>query len=157
VATAASVRADVLLSQSSSHLRNESFLVVAAALAEATVVALRREFAPDPLAGKTGYMICDSPVSVVTLVGQNLDAESGMVARTLAALGQENLNIIATVQGSRDCSMSFVVPQRHVQLALASLHRELGLGVHASNGHRIAPVASPSAIWNCAVEPAAAD
>ena len=157
LATAASVRADVLLSQSSSHPRNEICLVVAAALAEPAIEALRREFAPNPRAEKTEYTVLESAVSVITMVGQNLRADSGMVERTLVAFGQRDLNIIAIVQGSSDCSMSFVVPQQQVKLALASLHRELGLGIHPSNGHRIAPVASPSAIWNCAAEPAAAD
>jgi aspartate kinase len=165
VAAAAAVRADVLLSQSSSHSQNHAHnhphnvisLVVAVGLVERTVGALKREFMPNPPHGKTEYTILDSAVSVITMVGQNLRADSGMAARILTVLGQEDLNIIATVQGSSDCSMSFVMSQQHVKLALVSLHRELALGIHPSNGHRVTPVASATPIWNCAVEPAAAD
>jgi bifunctional aspartokinase / homoserine dehydrogenase 1 len=154
LAAAAAIRADVLLAQSSSH--SEIHLVVAAALAERTVDALKREFTPNPPHEKTEYTVRESAVSVITMVGQNLRADSGMVGRALAALGQD-LSIIATMQGSSDCSMAFVVPQQHVKLALTNLHRKLALGIHPSSGHALTPVASPSSIWNCAAEPAAAD
>jgi aspartokinase/homoserine dehydrogenase 1 len=160
VATATAFRADVLLASQSSD--NEIWLVVAAALAERTVAALSREFTADSPDDKVKYTevehsVVDSSVSVITLVGQNMRADSGVTARALAALAQEEINIIATGQGSSDCSLSFVVPQEQVKLALASLHREFSLGVGYSSGHAVTPVASPSAIWNCAAEPTAAD
>jgi len=161
VATAAAVRADVLLiSQSSSH--NDICLVVASPFAKRTVEALRHEFSPDLVHEKVEHTIVDSAVSVVTLVGQNLRTESAMVARTFAALGQEDVNIIATAQGSSDCSMSFVVPQQDVKIALNSLHRELELGSVPSNGgpangRGVTAVASPAVIWKRESEPATAD
>ena len=161
VATAAAVRADVLLiSQSSSH--NDICLVVASPFAKRTVEALRHEFSPDLMHEKVEHTIVDSAVSVVTLVGQNLRTASAMVARTFAALGQEDVNIIATAQGSSDCSMSFVVPQQDVKMALNSLHRELELASVVSNGspangRAVTAVAGPAAIWKCESEPATAD
>jgi aspartokinase/homoserine dehydrogenase 1 len=164
LAAAAAARANVLLSQSSSHSHNSSHnhsqsvisLVVLAALAERTVDALKREFTANTSHEKTEYTVLESAVSVITIVGQNLLADSGMAERALAALGQD-LKIAANVQGSSDCSMSFVVPQQYVKLALTNLHRELALGSHPSNGHQVIHVAGPSPIWNCATEPAAAD
>jgi aspartate kinase len=161
VATAAAVRADVLLiSQSSSH--NDVCLVVAAPLAKRTVEALRHEFSPDLMHEKVEHTVFDAAVSVVTLVGQNLRTASGTVARTFSALGQERVNIIATAQGSSDCSMSFVVPQQDMKRALDSLHRELELGGPFANGgpaneRHIAAVASPSAMWKRESEEASAD
>jgi aspartate kinase len=161
VATAAAVRADVLLiSQSSSH--NDICLVIASSLAKRTVEALRHEFSPDLMHEKVEHTVFDSAVSVVTLVGQNMRAAFGTVARTFAALGQENVNIIATVQGSSDCSMSFVVPQQDVKIAVASLHRELELGSLAAadcraNGRSAIAGGSASAVWKYESEPATAD
>lgn len=166
VATVAAVRADVLLiSQSSSH--NDICMVVSSSLAKRTVEALRHEFSPDLMHEKAEHTVFDTPVSVITLVGQNLRTRPGMVARTFSALGQENVNIIATVQGSSDCSMSFVVQQPDVQIALASLHRELELGklrsagVSASAGpvddRPATTVAGPSAAWKYESAPANAD
>jgi len=156
VTTAAAVRADVLLiSQSSSH--NDICLVVASSLAKRTVEALRHEFSPDLMHEKVEHTVFDSAVSVLTLVGQNMRTASGTVARTFAALGQENVNIIASVQGSSDCSMSFVVPQQDLPIALASLHRELELSSRPANGHAVPAVPSPSGIWKCEAEQATAD
>ena len=36
---------------------------------------------------KVEHTVCDSAVSVITLVGQNLRTASGTVARTFAAIG----------------------------------------------------------------------
>jgi aspartokinase/homoserine dehydrogenase 1 len=155
VEVVAAVRADVLLASQSSS--DEICVAVASAFAERTVAALKREFTVDPSHDEVKYTVVDSAVSVITLVGQNLRADSGVAAQVLAVFAQEEVNIIATGQGPSDCSMSFVVPLEQVKLALASLHRELSLGVGSPSGHAVTPVASPSAIWNCAVEPAAAD
>ncbi len=157
VAAAEAVRADVLLAQSSSH--NVISLVVTAAFAERTVAALKREFGADSPDDKVKYMeveyaVVDSTVSVITLVGQNLRADSEVAARTLAAFG---VNVIATGPRSSDCSLSFVVQQEQVKQALASLHRELALGIESTNERAVTPVAGSAAIWNCAAEPAAAD
>jgi len=156
VTTAAAVRADVLLiSQSSSH--NDICLVIPSALAKRTVEALRHEFSPDLMHEKVEHTVFDSAVSVITLVGQNMRTASGTVARTFAALGQENINIIATVQGSSDCSMSFVVPQQDVKVALASIHQELELGSLPSNRRPVRAVASPTSFWKYESEQASAD
>jgi aspartate kinase len=156
VATAAAVRADVLLvSQASAH--NDICLVVASSALKRTVDALRHEFSPDLMREKVGHAVFDSAVSVITLVGQNLRTATGTVARTFAALGQENVDIIATMHGSSDCSMSFVVPQRDMRIALASLHRELELNTLSSTSHPVSDGASPAAIWKCEPEQAAAD
>jgi aspartokinase/homoserine dehydrogenase 1 len=157
VGAASTVRADVLFSQSSSHSHNVISLVVTAAFAERTADALKREFTADRQQGGQRYSVVESTVSVITMVGQNLRADSGIAARALVALGQENINVIATGQGASDCSLSFVVTQEQVKLALAILHRELSLGIGSASGRAVTPVASLSANWNYAVEPAAAD
>ena len=127
VATAAAVRADVLLiSQSSSH--DEICLVVPSPVAKRTVEALRHEFSRDSVREKAEHTVCEASVSVITLVGQKLRSASETVDRTFAVLAQENVHIIATVRGSSDCSVSFVVQQSDLQAALARIHRELELG-----------------------------
>jgi bifunctional aspartokinase / homoserine dehydrogenase 1 len=161
VASAAAVRTDVLLiSQSTSH--KDICLAVASTGAERTVEALRHEFSGELLHQKAETDVLASPVSVITLVGQNMRTASGAFARAFAALEQENVEILATAQGSSECSMSFLVPQQQMKSAIASLHRELELGNLQSNGRPAKGVgvtaeASPSAIWKCQSEPASAD
>lgn len=75
------------------------------------------------------WSVSDSPVSVITLVGQNLRNAPGTVARLFAALGKEKVSVIATGHGSSACSMSFVVPPAQMTLALAAIHSELELNL----------------------------
>jgi aspartate kinase len=155
VTVAAAVRADVLLiSQSSSH--NDIRLVVASAVAKRMVEALRHEFSPDRTHEKVERTVYDVPVSLITLVGQNMRTESRTVTRTLAALGQESIDIIVT-QGSSDCSMSFVVPQPDVQIAVATLHRDLELDSLPSTGRPGTGADGQTAVWKYESEPATAD
>jgi aspartokinase len=156
VATAAAVRADVLLiSQSPSH--NGISLVVASSPAKRTVEALRQEFSQDLVRDGLEYTVFDAAVSVITLVGQNMGAASEIVARAFTALSDENVNIIATAQGSSDCSMAFAVPQQDMEIALASIHRELELVGLPSNRRPVTVAASPSSIWKYESEQASAD
>jgi bifunctional aspartokinase / homoserine dehydrogenase 1 len=131
---AAAVPADVLMiSQCSSH--NDICLVVPFTVARQTVEALRHEFSRDLMNQDLEQLVCDSTVSLITVVGRNLRMASGMVAHAFAAFGQdrESVNIIASVQGSSDCSMSFVVRQQDMELALTRLHREFELGSSSLN------------------------
>jgi aspartate kinase len=146
IATAAAVRADVLLiSQSSSH--NDICLVIPSAVTQRTVEALRHEFSEDLMHEEMEHTVFETAVSVITLVGQNLRTAPGTVARTFAALGQETVNIIATVQGSSHCSMSFVVPPPAMRNAVDILHRELELSSVSLTKRPAASVASPSVSW----------
>jgi aspartate kinase len=144
VVTAAAVRADVLLIAQSSA-QQEVCLVVPSALAERTVEALRHEFSRDLMHERVEHTVMASAVSVITLVGQNLRAASQTMARALAALGQENVSLFATVQGASDSSISFVLPRADMKAALARLHRELALGGVSSPQRPVAAAASPAA------------
>jgi aspartokinase/homoserine dehydrogenase 1 len=124
---AASVRADVLLiSQASSQ--NGLCLVVPSAVARKTVEALRHEFAHDLDTGSGEHIAVDENAGIVTVVGQKLNSIPGIAGRSFAALGRENVNIVAISQGSSECSLTFVVARKDMIMALASIHREFELG-----------------------------
>ena len=149
-ATTAAVRANILLiSQSSSQ--NDICLVVSSAHASATVEALRREFTPDLAHEKVEHVRLDSTVSMVTVVGQNMRG-SEVVGRTFGALGRAGVNVIAIVQGSSECNLSFVVSRADMRAALVTTHREFQLGaVNAKAASEAASAASPAA-WCCEPE-----
>ncbi len=152
VAAMAAVRADVLLiSQSSSN--GDICLVIPSALAKRTIEALRREFSKE----KVEHTVSDSAVSVVTLVGHNMRAASGAAVHAFAALDGEEINVIATAQGSSDCSMSFVVPRQDMKVALTSIHREFELGSLSSRKRPVRSVGSPSRSLKYESEQAVAD
>lgn len=182
VRTAAAVGVELLLIVQS-PLRSDIGLVIPAAMAERTVEALRHEFSREASADSlrheghegAGKRVLASAVSVITLVGQSLVAQnligqdligpslrtaSAIVARTLATLQQENIEVLAAVPGSSDCSISFVIPQPEMKAAAAAIHRELELGTsrdRSGAGRRANSVAGAKAIWKFQSEPANAD
>jgi aspartate kinase len=145
-ATTAAVPANVLLiSQSSSQ--NDICLVVASAVAERTLQALRREFALDLAHEKVEHITLDPTVAIVTIVGKSMRG-SATVGRTFTALGRANLNIIAIAQGSSDCNISFVVSKRDVRTALDTTHHEFRLGVLDSRALPVQNVGGDPATWH---------
>jgi aspartokinase/homoserine dehydrogenase 1 len=145
-ATTAAVRANVLLiSQSSSQ--NDICLVVSSSVAKRTVEALRGEFAQDLAHEKVEHINLDLTVAMVTVVGQNMRGVSGVAGRTFGALGRENVNIIAIAQGSSECNISFVVPQKDMKAALITTHREFQLGALNSQAFPVAANRNRSANW----------
>jgi bifunctional aspartokinase / homoserine dehydrogenase 1 len=125
--TTAELRANVLLiSQSSSQ--NDICFIVAAADAQRTVEALRREFASDLSHEVVEHITVDPKIAIVAVVGENMRGTRGMAGRTFAAMGRDNVNIIAIAQGSSETNISFVVEDSAMKQALLSAHKEFGLG-----------------------------
>jgi aspartate kinase len=125
--TTAQLRAEVLLiSQSSSQ--NDICFIVAKAHSQATLEALRREFAQDLAHQVVDHITMDPDIAIVAVVGENMRGTPGVAGRTFHALGRENVNIIAIAQGSSETNISFVVSDQSVKAALLATHREFGLG-----------------------------
>ena len=130
--TTAELRANVLLiSQSSSQ--NDICFIVSAGDAERTVEALRREFASDLSHEVVDHITVDPKIAIVAVVGENMRGTRGVAGRTFAAMGRDNVNIIAIAQGSSETNISFVVEDSAMKQALLSAHREFGLGDAKSN------------------------
>ncbi|MGB2664464.1 MAG: aspartate kinase [Candidatus Acidiferrum sp.] len=131
--TTEAVRADVLLvSQSSSQ--NDICFVVPSPVAQRTVEALRTEFAPDLAHHKVEHITVDQSAAIVAVVGEKMNGTPGIVGQTFAALGRENVNIIAIAQGSAQCNISFLVAKKDMKRALDTAHREFQLGPREAAG-----------------------
>src|SRR6202162_6333869 len=125
--TTAELRANVLLiSQSSSQ--NDICFIVAAADAQRTVEALRREFASDLSHEVVDHITVDPKIAIVAVGGENMRGTRGVAGRTFAAMGRDNVNIIAIAQGSSETNISFVVEDSAMKQALLTAHHEFGLG-----------------------------
>jgi aspartokinase/homoserine dehydrogenase 1 len=145
-ATTAAVRANVLLiSQSSSQ--NDICVVVPGSVAERTAEALRREFARDLAHEKVEHVTLDPTVAIVTVVGKNMRG-AATVGRTFAALGKQNINVIAIAQGSSECNISFVVKQQDVKPALEVTHQEFQLGILDPTARPVESVRVGPAAWH---------
>jgi aspartate kinase len=135
-ATAAAIRADILLASHSSS-RNDICLVVRTADAAQTAEALRYEFVLDS-ADDEGHIQVNNDAAIVTIIGHDLHGQAGLVGRTFAALGRARVNVLASAQGSSACNISFVVARKDVQKALETTHREFSLG--RTKSHERAPI-----------------
>ena len=125
--TTAELRANVLLiSQSSSQ--NDICFIVSAGDAARTVDALRKEFAHDLAHHKVEHVTVVNNIAIVAVVGENMRGTPGVAGRTFAAMGRENVNLIAIAQGSSESNISFVVDDQAVIKALIATHREFALG-----------------------------
>jgi len=145
-ATTRTIRANVLLiSQSSSQ--NDICLVVPSSVAERTVGALRLEFAQDLVHEKVEHISLDKTIAIVTVVGKNMRG-SGTIGRVFAALGRENVNLVAIAQGSSECNISFVVKQQDVKAALHTMHQEFQLGVLDSRPLPVRSVGAGPSTWH---------
>jgi aspartokinase/homoserine dehydrogenase 1 len=130
--TTADLRANVLLiSQSSSQ--NDICFIVSASDAERTVEALRKEFAQDLAHHKVEHVTVVNNIAIVAVVGENMRGTPGVAGRTFAAMGRENINLIAIAQGSSESNISFVIEDQAVKKALIATHKEFGLDVAASD------------------------
>jgi bifunctional aspartokinase / homoserine dehydrogenase 1 len=124
--TTADLRANVLLiSQSSSQ--NDICFIVAAADAQRTVEALRKEFAQDLAHHNVEHITVDPNIAIVAVVGENMRGIPGIAGKTFSALGREGVNLIAIAQGSSESNISFVIEEQDVKTALITTHREFGL------------------------------
>jgi aspartate kinase len=130
--TTAELRANVLLiSQSSSQ--NDICFIVAEGDAQRTVEALRLEFASDLSHEVVDHITMDPKIAIVAVVGENMRGTRGVAGRTFAAMGRDNVNIIAIAQGSSETNISFVVEDSAMKQALLSAHREFGLDANSSS------------------------
>jgi len=124
--TTAQLRAEVLLiSQSSSQ--NDICFIVAKAHSQATLDALRHEFAQDLAHQVVDHITMDPNIAIVAVVGENMRGTPGVAGRTFHCVGREGVNIIAIAQGSSETNISFVVSDESVKAALLATHREFGL------------------------------
>jgi bifunctional aspartokinase / homoserine dehydrogenase 1 len=123
----AAVPTDVLLiSQTSSQ--NDLYFVVPSACGQRTVEVLRREFASDLAQEAEDHITLNSEIAVVAAVGQNMRGSLGIVQRVFGALDRDNVRVLAMVQGSSECNVSFLVAKEDAQAAVAVTHQEFQLG-----------------------------
>ena len=123
LAAAKAIRSDVLMI-AKSHSHDHIVLVVAAAWAQKTVDALRREFLAEAPAEGVDHLSVDSAVAILTVVGENLGAVKDIVGRVVDELKRNNVHILVNGQGSSGCNVSFVVATKDLDTALATTHRE---------------------------------
>jgi bifunctional aspartokinase / homoserine dehydrogenase 1 len=124
---AEAAKADVRLIPQSHCSPSAVCLVVSSVFAQATVEALRHEFAQELTHKQLGSIDLELPVAIIAVVGESTLGIQALMGRVLRALEAENLNVLASAQGSSQSSFSLVVRQQGMKATLLTTHQELCL------------------------------
>jgi len=132
IAAITALRADVLLISHSSS-QNDICLVTASRVAPRIADELRVQLAKDLGSEVNQHIKLNPSVAMVTIVRQNIRGIPGFIGRAFGALAREDVRIIAAPHGSSDCSISFLIADEDLQLALTTVHQEFVLAKGPTN------------------------
>jgi bifunctional aspartokinase / homoserine dehydrogenase 1 len=89
--------------------------------------ALVEEFGEELTQGKFDRVAVHSAISIITVVGQGLDACAGIAERLEAVLDRDEIDIITVAMGTSGCNCSIAIDQKDMKAALLAIHREFNL------------------------------
>ena len=112
----------VLITQASSE--HSICIAVKADEAELAKEALDEAFAAEISYKKIKPVEIEDNVSIVALVGDRMKSHHGLSGKMFSALGNNNINIRASAQGSSERNISAVIAKKDVTKALNTLHEQ---------------------------------
>jgi len=124
--TAAEQVSVLMISQASSE--NSICLVVPSESIKRLEGALRKMFSKELARHDVERVAIDSPVAIVSAVGEGMRGTPGVAARLFGALGRAEVNVIAIAQGSSELNISLVVGEKDRETAVRAIHREFHEG-----------------------------
>ena len=124
--TAAEQVSVLMISQASSE--NSICLVVPSESIKRLDGALRKMFSKELARHDVERVAIDSPVAIVSAVGEGMRGTPGVAARLFGALGRAEVNVIAIAQGSSELNISLVVGEKDRETAVRAIHREFHEG-----------------------------
>jgi aspartokinase/homoserine dehydrogenase 1 len=86
------------------------------------VDALKREFEAEIARRDIDEVFTRDDVTIITVVGGGLRDTPGVAGQIFSATGDNNVNVLAIVQGSSECSLSIVVTSEEANEALQAIH-----------------------------------
>ncbi len=120
--TAAEQISVLMISQASSE--NSICLVVPSDSTKRLEGALRKMFSSELARHDVEKVAIESPVAIVSAVGEGMRGTPGVAARLFGALGRAKVNVIAIAQGSSELNISLVVAEKDREQAVKAIHQE---------------------------------
>jgi aspartate kinase len=124
--TAAEKVSVLMISQASSE--NSICLVVPNDSIKRLEAALRKMFSQELARHDVEKVAIESPVAIVSAVGEGMRGTPGVAARLFGALGGAKVNVIAIAQGSSELNISLVVSEKDREQAVRAIHQEFHAG-----------------------------
>ncbi len=113
----------LLVSQTS--VDDRVVFAVSAADGPRSAKVLLSEFAPDIAMGRIRSVIEREDVSVVAVVGENINGIPNIRARVFASLEKEGVKVLGATFGTSQTTLSFIVEETETLRAMQILHHEL--------------------------------
>ena len=120
--TAAEKISVLMISQASSE--NSICLVVPSDSIKRLEAALRKMFSQELARHDVEKVAIETPVAIVSAVGEGMRGTPGVAARLFGALGRAKVNVVAIAQGSSELNISLVVSEKDREKAVRAIHRE---------------------------------
>lgn len=128
----------ILITQASSE--HSITFAVAPGQGELAKNLIEKEFEMEVAAGKIELVKVVKDLSVVAIVGENMQDTPGISGRMFSALGRNGINIAAIAQGSSELNISAVIRKQDISKALNVLHSAFFQNVnHTVNVFMVGP------------------
>ncbi len=128
----------ILITQASSE--HSITFAVAPGQGELAKNLIEKEFEMEVSAGKIERVKVVTGLSVVAIVGENMQETPGISGRMFSALGRNGINIAAIAQGSSELNISAVIKKSDISKALNVLHSAFFQNVnHTVNVFMVGP------------------
>lgn len=120
LATAKSGASILMISQSSSE---QSFCyTVVENKAEAVKRSVEEELSIEIYRQDVDTVDVMNGIAIVTVVGAGMRHRPGVAGKVFTIMGDSRVNVLAIAQGSSECSISFVVDEKDILIAVEKLH-----------------------------------
>jgi aspartokinase/homoserine dehydrogenase 1 len=122
----------ILITQASSEY--SICIALAPQDAEAAAAAIREEFDREINEGAIESPAVMEDLSIIAVVGSNMEHTSGISGKVFHALGRNGINVVAIAQGSSEINISAVISNQDVAKGLNAVHEAFFLaGVRSVN------------------------
>jgi len=112
----------ILITQSSSE--HSITVAIDNSMFEKAKSAVDLIFSNEIALGKVDPLILEKDLSIVALVGENMENHTGVSGRMFSAMGRNGINIRAIAQGSSEKNISAVIFTKDVKKTINILHEE---------------------------------
>ncbi len=112
----------ILITQSSSE--HSITVAIDSSMFEKAKSAVDVIFSNEIALGKVDPLILEKELSIVALVGENMENHTGVSGRMFSAMGRNGINIRAIAQGSSEKNISAVIFTKDVKKTINILHEE---------------------------------
>ncbi|NEW82276.1 MAG: bifunctional aspartate kinase/homoserine dehydrogenase I [Mariniphaga sp.] len=110
----------ILISQASSE--NSISFAIDSHFADTARDAISLEFEREIASGRISKLNCESELSILAIVGENMKHSAGIAGKLFHTIGKNGINVVAIAQGASEQNISWVVKNSDLRKTLNVVH-----------------------------------